>query len=60
MNTATSKAARRAARVALTIPDAWLGGYMRLHPGESIYDAVAWWQDQARMAAEHATERATS
>lgn len=32
------------------IPDAWIGGYLRTHPGASVRDAVMHWLNQARMA----------
>ena len=33
----------------LEIPDKWLAGYLLGHPGATIADAVALWQEQEQM-----------
>lgn len=36
----------------LSIPDKWLAGYIAGHPGSTVADAVAAWQEQERMERE--------
>ena len=39
------------------IPDRWLQGYLRTHPEQSVWDAIAWWVEQERLAEEFEAER---
>lgn len=40
------------------IPDIWLAGYLRGHPGASIADAVSHWCEQVRLDAQYQSEAA--